>query len=130
MATFDTPLPGPDVFRAKTGAVGWAARQSSLPGHAAGPDAWVIQATAAWSADHLEQDAAEIAPKLCAAFTPVTPATVTAQRWRYAQVEVAAGEPCFWDADGRIGACGDWCLGGRVEAAWLSGRALAAAVLG
>lgn len=129
MATFDPALPGPDVFRAKTGAVGWAARQSSLPGHSDGPDAWVIQATAAWSAEHLEQDAAKIAPMLCAAFTAVVPATVAAQRWRYAQVEAAAGEPCLWDPKQRIGACGDWCLGGRVEAAWLSGRALAAAVL-
>ena len=29
-----------------------------------------------------------------------------------------------------IGACGDWCLGGPVEAAFLSGRALARRLLG
>ena len=129
MATFDPPLPGPDVVRSKDGPIGWAARQSSLPERPATPDAWVLQATAAWSRAHLERKAAEIAPELCEAFTDVSPASAVAQRWRYAQVERAAGEPCFWDAARRIGACGDWCLGGRVEAAWQSGRALAAAVL-
>ena len=129
MATFDPPLPGPDVMRSKEGPVGWAARQASLPGRPATPDAWVLQATAGWSRDNLEREAVEIAAELCGAFTGFSPKTATAQRWRYAQVEQAAGEPCFWDSDARIGACGDWCLGGRIEAAWLSGRALAAAVL-
>ena len=129
MAVFDPPLPGPEVGRSKDGPVGWAARQSSIPGRPATPDAWVLQATAAWSRQNLEREATEIAPELCEAFTDVSPASVVAQRWRYAQVEQAAGEPCLWDAAARIGACGDWCLGGRVEAAWLSGRALAASVL-
>jgi predicted NAD/FAD-dependent oxidoreductase len=43
-------------------------------------------------------------------------------------VEQAAGAPFLWDAQARIGACGDWCLGPRVEAAFDSGEALAAAV--
>jgi len=129
MAIFDPKLDGPDVVRSKDGPVGWAARQSSLPDRPATPDAWVLQATAAWSRDNLEREAADVAPELAKAFTHATPATVAATRWRYAQVEQAAGEPCFWDPRARIGACGDWCLGGRIEAAWLSGRALAAAVL-
>ena len=129
MATFDPALPGPDVVRSKEGPVGWAARQSSIPGRPATPDAWVLQATAAWSRDNLERDAGGVAAELCSAFTETAPATLSAQRWRYAQVERAVEEPCLWDAGTRVGACGDWCLGGRVEAAWLSGRALAAAVL-
>jgi renalase len=40
------------------------------------------------------------------------------------------GEDCLWDCVERLGACGDWCVGGRVEAAFLSGVALAGRVLG
>ncbi len=35
------------------------------------------------------------------------------------------GEDCLWDPTLALGACGDWCLAGRVEAALLSGAALA-----
>ena len=54
---------------------------------------------------------------------------IVAHRWRYALVEQAAGLPCLWDGAALLGACGDWCLGGRVEAAFDSGRALAACIL-
>jgi predicted NAD/FAD-dependent oxidoreductase len=32
----------------------------------------------------------------------------------------------LWEAQQRIGACGDWCADGRIEGAYLSGLALAA----
>ena len=38
------------------------------------------------------------------------------------------GQTHLWDARARIGACGDWCTGHRVEEAFLSGLALALAV--
>jgi len=37
---------------------------------------------------------------------------------------------CWWDAHAGLGLCGDWLHGGKVEGAWLSGRALARCVLG
>ena len=46
-------------------------------------------------------------------------------RWRYANIQRQAGEPCFFDAANQLAACGDWCIEGRVEAAFLSGQALA-----
>jgi predicted NAD/FAD-dependent oxidoreductase len=52
-----------------------------------------------------------------------------AHRWRYARVDRPLGEEAWWDAARRIGACGDWCLDARVEAAFLSGRALAGRML-
>lgn len=39
-------------------------------------------------------------------------------------------KPAAGDGRPRTVACGDWCLGGRVEAAFLSGRALAGRLLG
>jgi hypothetical protein len=50
--------------------------------------------------------------------------------WRYALALEMVGKPCLFDrARLSIGACGDWCLGGRVEAASLSGRAIAGRLL-
>ncbi|MDD9959750.1 MAG: FAD-dependent oxidoreductase [Gammaproteobacteria bacterium] len=47
------------------------------------------------------------------------------QRWRYARVEDALARPYLMDKDKGLAACGDWCLGSRVEDAFLSGLALA-----
>ena len=91
----------------------------------AGPD---------WSREHLERRSEETAPLLLAAFAAAigidlpAPSHLSAHRWRYALVERPLGESCIWDPALRLGLCGDWCLGPRVEAAYLSGRALAAAL--
>ena len=53
----------------------------------------------------------------------------TAHRWRYADTEPALTQGSWWDAQMRLGLCGDWLHGGKVEGAWLSGRALAQQVL-
>jgi len=34
----------------------------------------------------------------------------------------------WWDAHARLGLCGDWLNGGKVEGAWLSGQDLAGRV--
>ena len=44
-------------------------------------------------------------------------------------METPLGQEYLWDRSARIGVCGDWCLGARVEAAYDSGVALARAVL-
>lgn len=133
MASFAEVVEAPDAQRRRDGGpLGWVARESSRPGHPGGPDAWALHATAEWSRANLERDAQEVAAELVTAFQDLTgapdPVHAAAQRWRYALVERALGEPCLWDAGSGVGACGDWCLGGRVEAAFSSGEALAAAV--
>jgi predicted NAD/FAD-dependent oxidoreductase len=50
-------------------------------------------------------------------------------RWRYAFTAEALGKPFLWDRTSQLGACGDWCLGRRVEDAWRSGVDLAARIL-
>lgn len=93
-----------------------------------------MQATADWSRRHLEAGPEAISAVLLPHFllasgTRAMPDFMTAHRWRYALVEQAADQPCLWDAAARIAACGDWCLGPRVEAAFDSGEAAADAVL-
>jgi renalase len=107
----------------------WVARTTSKPGRG-GAEAWTLHATPAWSRRHLELTPDEVAPLLAAALArilgPPPEAThLAAHRWRYALASRPLGEPCLFDADLGLGLCGDWCLGPRVEAAFLSGAALA-----
>ncbi len=133
MAAFAEPVGfGPDSLR-DHGAIGWAARNSAKPGRT-GPESWVIQGSAAWSAAHLEDEAEPVIAALLADLTEATggplPETlaVQAHRWRYA-LSGAAGRTALWDADLRLGVSGDWLIGPRIESAWASGRALAAAIV-
>ena len=134
MAAFNAPLPAPDILRAGDGLsegspLGWATRNSAKPGRDRQPEAWVLQATPDWSVAHLEEERDVITPALLTALsealgTPLpSPTIATAHRWRYARAD-ARDDGALWNEDQRIGACGDWLMGPRVESAWLSGRAL------
>lgn len=112
----------------------WLARESSKPGR--GPiERWTAQASADWSAEHLEDDPERVAAKLLRAFAEITgihatPTHVQVHRWRFAQTTQPLGQPFLRDADLGVSLCGDWCLGHRVEDAFLSGLTLALDLLG
>ena len=113
--------------------IAWLARESSKPGRNA-VERWTVQASAAWSQEHLNDDVERVQAKLFKAFSEVTgiraePAHVDTQRWRYAQTIKPLGKSHLWDAKTGIGVCGDWCLGHRVENAFISGLELALAVV-
>ncbi|MBI1339333.1 NAD(P)-binding protein [bacterium] len=138
-ATAPSP-PRPDGYsRAPTNGspIAWLAHDSGKHARPSGPtalDCWVIHASAEWSRLHLVEDAAKIGETLleaARAFMPHTdpPTYLAAHRWRYARVEHPVGQSFGWSPDRRIGSCGDWWIGPRVEAAWLSGRRLAEAML-
>lgn len=122
-----------DAARSDHHRLAWVAREPSKPGR--GPvERWVAQASPAWSAEHLEDDPERVLAKLLKGFAEVTgiratPAHATVHRWRYAQTQRPLGEPYLWDAQRGLGLCGDWCLGHRVEHAFLSGLELALAML-
>ena len=112
--------------------IAWLSRESSKPGRNL-VERWTVQANPAWSAEHLEDDEARVQAKLLKAFAEITgiraqPAFAFTCRWRYAQTTHALGRSHLWDAGMGLGACGDWCLGHRVEDAFLSGLELALAV--
>lgn len=131
MLAFAETLPsGANWLRGDAGdAIGLAVRNNVKPGRA-GPEAWVLQATADWSRTHIEAHPDWIAEALTAAFATrigaalPPPVTRTAHRWRYAN-PVATGPGIMFDAARQLGVCGDWLVGPGVEAAWLSGTTLA-----
>lgn len=138
MAAFDGPVAAPDTLRS-TGTIAWAARNSAKPGRsngrsAAEPDCWVIQASPEWTRANLELDKETAAQLLLSLFADCVPDPLpeilysSAHRWRYAR-SGNAGQTCLWDAPQRIGVCGDWLAGPKVEDAWLSGTALARMII-
>lgn len=112
----------------------WLARNDRKPGRVAPHDqaVWVAQASASWSAAHIDASPAAVQAALSQALASLLPAGAppqwiyrTVHRWRYAApAGTTTADPCWWDARQGLAVCGDF-LGGRaaggVEAAWRSG---------
>ena len=132
MLRYSAPVVMPwDGAFVNAGPLRWMARDSSKPGRT-GQETWLLHASPAWSDAHIEDDAASVTTALLAAFAALggpAPVAATAHRWRYADTEPALTLGCWWDGTLRVGACGDWLNGGKVEGAWLSGRALASRLI-
>lgn len=129
---FRTPVALPfDAAFVNAGPLRWIARDNSKPGR---PDSetWVLHANTDWSSQHLEDGADDVVRAMTEAFTELggpVPDDAAAHRWRYAEpITAATADNCRWDAALKLGLCGDWLNAGRVEGAWLSGRALARAL--
>ena len=124
-----------DLLAPETGAVALAVREDAKPGRDTG-GCFTFHAHADWSRAHLEDEpdavAAALAPELSTLLgVGVPPERVTVHRWRYARMADAAHPEALWDAELRIGCCGDGLTAaGDVEGAWLSGAALAGRLLG
>ncbi len=112
--------------------IAWVARESSKPGRAS-VERWTVQASPAWSSEHQGDAPARVQAKLIKAFAEVTglratPAHAEVLYWPDAQTTRPLGQSHLWDAAAGIGLAGDWCLGHRVEDAFVAGLELALAV--
>ena len=121
-----------NVARSTHHRIAWLARESSKPGRER-IERWTLQASPTWSQEHLRDDPSRVEAKLLRAFSEITgihatPTHAKALCWPEAQTQVPLGKPHLWDAKARIGVAGDWCMGHRVEDAFLSGLSLALAV--
>ncbi len=127
-ATVDLPF---DAAFVNAGPLRWIACERSKPGRE-GMETWLLHASAEWSEAHLEQSAEQVAAQLIGEFVNLggrPPQAWTAHRWRYADTAPPLSMTSVWDGDAGLGLCGDWLNGGKVEGAWLSGRALAQQLL-
>ncbi|WP_333572079.1 NAD(P)/FAD-dependent oxidoreductase [Sphingomonas sp.] len=128
MIAFEDRLQIPaDSFR-QHGIIGWAARDGAKPGRQDG-ETWVVQAHGSWSRTHLEDTAEDVARALLDALLAHAEGPVpavrycAAHRWRFAMTP-GVDKGALWNEALRLGACGDWLQGPRVELAWLSGHRL------
>lgn len=124
-----------EAARPPHGPLAWVARNETKPWRER-PERevhWVVQATADWSREHLEDAPEHVQRALQRALgqwlgMSVRWRHVAVHRWRYATPE-SSGTPtagrCWWDPDQGLGCCGDFLGGSGVEGAWLSAQALA-----
>ena len=132
MAAFEEKVAAPfDAAFVNGSALGWIARNTSKPKRDWKVDTWVLQATIAWSASRIDDRPDDVGAFLMEAFEDLVRAGLprafyaTVHRWRYATADPPLAVGALHDAESRITLCGDWCLGSRIEDAFLSGLAAA-----
>lgn len=113
-------------------ALSWIARNTSKPKRNYKIDAWVLHASTSWSDAHLNDRADDVGAFLMEAFDDLIRGGLprafyaTVHRWKYATADPPLAVGAISAPDGRIIVCGDWCLGTRIEDAYLSGLTAAA----
>ena len=126
-------------------------KDSAKPGrnNTTNSETWAVEATAEWSALHYDSNPEFVTEQLKSAFLSLLscefsnhPAVLAERvhRWLYSrhinkQLDQYANSDMkkspgvnsgyLWDADTKIGACGDWLESGDIEGAWLSASKLA-----
>ncbi len=130
---WDVPFDGAFV---NGGMLSWLARDSSKPLRSTALDTWVMHSSVSWAADNLELSVESTIKCLTEEAERVTGSAMPAlqiakaHRWLYSRPTESLTNKSLWDDVHRLGACGDWCGGPRVEGALKSGMALAGQVLG
>lgn len=135
MATFETRVDlALDGAFINDSPITWAARNNSKPGRPSA-ESWVLHASPEWTVEHLNESRENVAELLLQAFQQAAgiglpPATTwIAHRWGFALASEALNKDYLYDPNAGLGFCGDWCPGARIEGAYLSGLALANAIL-
>lgn len=133
---FETPLQTPmQGCFVQDSDLDWLARNRSKPGRDEKLDTWVLHATASWSKQHIDLSKEAVIEHLLGNFAELVgcavpaPTFTLAHRWLYARPSMSHEWGALADADLGLYACGDWCMSGRVEGAWLSGQEAARRLL-
>ncbi|WP_299329007.1 FAD-dependent oxidoreductase [Parasphingopyxis sp.] len=134
MLGFDDPLPFDwDAAHVGNADISWMSVNSAKPGRDTAPSL-LVHSTNAWADAHLDDDPEAVTAYLIVEASRVTGHDLGAaphialHRWRYANLPKRSGAPALIDPANRLAACGDWCIHGRVEAAFTSATALAGAL--
>lgn len=135
MLGFDSPQPLPfDVAIVHDADIDWISVNSAKPGRP-DPYALLVHATNQWADVHMEEDAQWVLEHLCEQTSMATghdmhhAAHKAVHRWRYAN-SIKQEKGFFIDRQQQIGVCGDWCIQGKLEAAFTSAQQMAQAIQG
>ncbi|MFL2529112.1 MAG: NAD(P)/FAD-dependent oxidoreductase [Candidatus Azotimanducaceae bacterium] len=109
--------------------ISWLAVNSNKPGRS-NTASLIVHSSEDFAEKNLEKDPLEIQQYLCDETSRIISTDVSSaqfkavHRWRYANNVERKTFPVFLDNDANLAACGDWCLGGRVENAFVSANNL------
>jgi renalase len=126
---------GFDAARTDDGVIASIIVNSAKPGRESEGAAFVVHAQTDWAEARINEEPTAIRPLLAAAFARLSGIDAglamysTAHRWRYAHANEGFADGFAICPDAGLAACGDWCWGGGVEAAFISANALAAEML-
>ena len=117
---------------AHAGVLDWIDRESSKPGRSE-DEVWVLHSEGQFAREHIHDDPQRVGAIMLDAFYAAVgidpddadPTDRHAHLWKAALPVAPLCDGCLYDESLRIGACGDWCMGARVEGAYLSGLAMA-----
>ena len=103
--------------------VSWLAVNSQKPGRTK-PFTLMVHSSEKYAEAHIDDDRDRIMQYLCGETTRIIGYDVDAAEyktlhlWKFANNAIREHCPTFIDYDVQLAACGDWCLGGRVEGAF------------
>lgn len=131
MLGFDRALKVPfDAAHVRNSDISWIGVNNTKPGrdHQA---SLVIHSSESYSRAHIDGDRDEVTQHLISEASAILNQDLSdgifkaIHGWRYANNESRTPLQIMCDRKQQLGACGDWCQGGRVEGAYTSARQLA-----
>ena len=114
-----------DAALVKNSPIKWIAVNSSKVGRST-HKTLVIHSSNSWAQDNLERELSYVQDQLLDELISLINLTevdinhIDLARWRYAKVSKASNQDVCLNSSLKVAACGDWCLGSRVEDAFLS----------
>jgi len=125
---------GWDSLRTSHGPAAWLAVNSDKPGRNKSMTTLIVHSAPEWSNRYAQADREWVRTEMEASAKEICGKNTSAashlnlHRWLYASSSVSPAQAILRDPGTGLVACGDWCSGGRVEGAYLSGLAAAAAI--
>lgn len=118
-----------DCAYVKNSKLSWIAFENSKPNRNLACSLTILSRNL-WAKNNLERDLNEVKIELIEEFELVTNSKIgdilhsDIHKWRYANIGKQNSLSSYFDQQNQIGLCGDWCVQGRVESAFLSALSL------
>ncbi len=114
-----------DAAHVTNSVLSWVSVNSSKPGRNASTCV-VAMSRNVWAAEHLHHDESWVKQTLLAALVGIVgeqvmhPQVVALKKWHFANAPKTELQNVLIDTHQQLASCGDWCISGRVESAFMS----------
>jgi predicted NAD/FAD-dependent oxidoreductase len=123
-------LPHDSVKLIDHSVLGWASNNHTKPGRGSNFNTIVLQTAPEWSWANINTDRSLMEQIILKSAEEVfgmdlkNPALTAVHGWLYSSPQSSSDARYYHDSQSGISACGDWCLGARIECAFLSAYSL------